>query len=221
MRSDLRRIAKEVLAEQSIDWKALDRTDLGDGFRLVIPATITAAALLDPFIPNLESALREHRKSAATSAMLRLRVVLHHGPVHRDGGEWVGAPMIHCARLLDADGPRKILANLHHANLVLIVSASIFETVVRHGYGLDPRLYQRIAVEEKETVTAAWVHVPGHLPPYPVGPGGSQVSSSGGPEPAPDAPKEGGRSGVTIQGGQTTIYGSVIGGDQWNLHRDA
>lgn len=168
MRNDLRGIVSETLARQSIDWAALDRTDLGDGFRLAIPADISPSAALDPFVSNLESALREHRKAASEAARLRLRMAVHQGLVHRDGGAWAGAPMILCARLLDSAPLRQVMNLLPDADLAVIVSESIYDSVVRHGYGLDPRSYQQVTIQEKETTTTAWLHVSGRRPPFAV-----------------------------------------------------
>jgi hypothetical protein len=166
MRADVRSAVAAVLRQQNLDLAELGQTDLGDGLRLAVPSMISAAVLLDPFVPNLDSYLREHRKASSASARLRLRMVVHQGLVHRDHGEWVGEPMIHCARLLDAPPLRLVMADLPTANLALAVSKSIYDSVVRHGYGLDPQTYEKAAMRLKETDAYAWIHVPGHQPPF-------------------------------------------------------
>ena len=126
----------------------------------VKPAHITPVLLLDPFIPNLATALRTHRKTAAPAARLRLRVAVHMGLLHHDGG-WAGEPLVHCARLLDSAPLRRVLDTADNADMAVIVSQEVYDTVVRHGYGLDPDACHRATVQEKETTTTAWVHVPG------------------------------------------------------------
>lgn len=168
MRRDLTAVVRDALAEQAIDLAAVAGPDRGDGLRLDVPASVSASRLLDPFVPTLDTALREHRKASSPAARLRVRVAVHQGPVHLDDGVWAGAPMVLCARLLDAAPLRRVLDALPEANVALAVSESIHDGVVRHGYGLDPATYQRIRVAVKETDTAAWMHVPGFRPPYPV-----------------------------------------------------
>src|SRR5262249_1144747 len=150
MRADLRAVIAGTLSRQPHDMSPVDRDDLGDGLRLIVPATIPPGTLLDPFVPNLASALREHRKAVADVARLRLRVAIHMGLLHRDRG-WAGQPLVHCARLLDAGPVRRILESVPQADLVMVVSQVIYDAVVRHGYGLDPATYRQITINEKET----------------------------------------------------------------------
>src|SRR5215510_11971480 len=78
MRADLREIVSDALGVAVLS-TAADLTDLGDGIRLVVPANVSPALLLDPFIPNLATALRNHRRAASDAARLRLRVAVHMG----------------------------------------------------------------------------------------------------------------------------------------------
>jgi hypothetical protein len=165
MRADLRGIVAEALAEQSLDITALHHTDLGDGTRLIVPAAVSPARLLDPFVPDLARALRQHRKTASDPAELRLRVAVHTGLLHRDAGGWAGAPLVACARMLDAAPVRRILATGTDVDLVLAVSETVYDTVVRHGYGLDPTTFHPIRISEKETVATVWIHTPGYRVP--------------------------------------------------------
>jgi hypothetical protein len=161
MRADLREIVAETLATQSLDLDLLPQTDLGDGIRLMIER-VSPVALLDPFVPNLAAALRRHRKTASHAARLRLRIAITTGLLHRDGGGWAGAPLVECARMLDAAPVRQAMAADDHADLVLVVSRAVYEGVVRHGYGPDPDTFHPVDIAEKETRTTVWIHVPGY-----------------------------------------------------------
>lgn len=165
MRADLRAIVSDVLRQQSLDPAVVDGTDLGDGLRLIVPATIPPSVVLDPFVNNLAAALRRHRKAAAPQTALRLRMAVHMGLLHRDSGGWAGQALVHCARLLDSAPLREHLAAAHRADLALIFSQDIFEQVVRPGYGLDPATCGQVVVAVKETRVVAWVHVPGYPNP--------------------------------------------------------
>jgi hypothetical protein len=164
MRADLRSLIADTLALQSLEAAAVHRIDLGDGVRLIFPATVSPCSLLDPFVPNLASGLRSERL-AADSIRLRLRVAVHAGLLHRDSGGWAGAPLVHCARLLDAGPVRRALRVAHRANLVLVVSQGMYDSVVRHGYGLDRSTYRPVKIRVKETNATAWVHLAGEASP--------------------------------------------------------
>jgi hypothetical protein len=83
----------------------------------------------------------------------------------RDYG-WVGQPLVHCARLLDAQPVREVLRADERADMVLVVSEQIYHEVVSHGYdGIDPDSYRPVGLSEKETHGTAWVHAPGYPSP--------------------------------------------------------
>jgi hypothetical protein len=161
MRADLREIVADTLARQSLDLATLHPADLGDGIRLII-AGVSPAVLLDPFVPNLATALRRHRKTAADAARLRLRVAITTGLLHRDAAGWAGAPLVECARMLDAGPVRQVLAADERADLVVVVSQAVYDGVVRHGYGLNPDSFRPMDIAEKETKATVWIHVPGY-----------------------------------------------------------
>ena len=179
MRADLRAMVADALERQGLDLAGIASEDLGDGVRLIVPAQVTPARLLDPFVPQLAAALREHRKAAADAARLRLRLAVHMGLLHRDDGGWTGEPLVHSARLLDAAPLRQVFDAADQPDLAIIVSEDVYDKVVRHGYGLDARAYRRVQVRVKETRAGAWIHVPG----YPSPPGLQ-------PPPQPDPPAQ-------------------------------
>ena len=172
MRADLRRMLKDVLAQQAVDMDAQAVADLGDGYRLLLPASISPGSALNPFVANLANALRLHREASSEAHRIRLRVVVHSGLLHPEAdGSWAGTPLKEAARLLEAPVGRLFLDAFPSADMVLLVSQTIYDTVVRHGYTLDPQLFERVEVEVKETRESAWVHVPGSGPAPPTGVG--------------------------------------------------
>jgi hypothetical protein len=164
MRTDLRTIIINVLKKQRHDSAGVDLNDTGDGMRLICPPEISVIGLLAHFVPDLASALRAHR-TATPDAGLRLRVAVDVGLLHRDHG-WHGTPLIMCTRLCDAGPVRRVLRAAEQADLVVVVSARVHQEVVRHGYdGINPTTYGMVKIQEKETLTEAWVHVPGYTRP--------------------------------------------------------
>lgn len=166
MRADLRMIIRELLVRQHLDPDAVTVEDLGDGYRLLFPSAVTPMAALDPFIPNLATELRLHRTASSATNRLRLRVAVHTGLLHSEpAGAWTGTPLRDLARLLDADAVRQALRDTPETDLVLVVSQLVYDTVVRHGYTLDPAGFRPVRVQVKETDETAWVHIPGTVVP--------------------------------------------------------
>lgn len=212
-REDIRRLLAGVLAQQGIDFNALPKHDLGDGMRLTVPGIVSPAALVDPFVRNLDTALRQHRQRMSDAARLRLRMAIHHGLIHQDGVA-AGESLRVVARLLDAAPVRQAARIAAEANLVLVVSQVMYDAVVRHGYGLDPQLFQQIAIAEKETRDTAWLYVPGVTPHLVLdaAAAASEVPSEGSGAPA-DPPPAGTTSAAVISGGSVVISGGVAGRD--------
>src|SRR6266536_778424 len=124
-------------------------------------------ALLDHALATAEI---PRAQIAAGPDRLRLRVAVHEGHVLADTHEHTGHDLNHTFRLLDAQAARTVLANSPSANAVLVVSDSVYQGVVRHGYGgIDPAVWQPVRVHAKETRSRAWINLPGlttqpHLP---------------------------------------------------------
>jgi hypothetical protein len=163
-REVLRRALREALAEADVPWEECHRTDLGDGFRLVVGRDVPKASLIRPTLPGLAARLRAHNRTTGPRGSIRVRVALHAGDVHMDDGEVVGGSLEALARLLDAPPLRRVLtAAPETATVALAVSRHVYEEVVRHGYpGIDPDTYRQIRFQVKETASTAWIHVPGH-----------------------------------------------------------
>ncbi|MFI5932215.1 hypothetical protein [Actinoplanes sp. NPDC051494] len=205
MRRDLREMLDDTLARLHLDPAALVRIDDGDGFRVLLPASVPPHTALAPFVDRLAIELRMHRAGANEQNRLRLRIAVHSGLLFsEDGGTFTGTPLKDCARLLDADAGRELLADHPGVDYVVLVSDTFYQDVVRGGASFDPASFSRIRVKVKETDRDAWAYLPGVAPPQPA------------PAPAtPGRPQRADRhSEVHITGDGTIIHGTVIGGDK-------
>ncbi|WP_306214137.1 hypothetical protein [Actinoplanes sp. RD1] len=206
MRADLRAMLGQALADQGVEIDAVPVLDDGDGFRLLLPADIAPRAALDPFLGRLGVELRNHRRASSELNRLRLRVAVHHGLLTREqGGSFSGTPMQVCARLLDSQAGRDLLAGAPAADFVLLVTDHFFGMVVRGGATLAPEEFRRIRVEVKETDAPAWAYLP---------PGGAPAPPAAGPPPTARAaaePPAGSSIGVWLSGDGHTI-GDIYGG---------
>lgn len=171
IRDALGRALRQACARSGIEWRDALRDDLGDGFRLTAPAGTEKARLVHPLVPELAAGLREHNRTAAPKARVRVRVALHAGDVFVDpAGPVTGQPLEVLARLLDAAPARAALRRAPaFVTASLLLSSHFHEETVRHGYpGIDPETFHRVPLAEKEYTAHAWLHLPGYAGPAPV-----------------------------------------------------
>ncbi|GAA2105718.1 hypothetical protein [Actinomadura alba] len=161
MRQDLSRVFRAGADALGRPLDDLDPADRGDGLRLVVsPETVSPADLLDVFIVTIAAALREHAEASSAAARLRLRIAVHFGFVDGTADGWSGEPLVHTARLVDAEEVKRTLADSEDACLALVVSDDFHRAIVGNGYAhAGPTEYDRVDVAEKETSSHAWVRL--------------------------------------------------------------
>lgn len=84
LRSRLRRLVEQALAQAEIDLSLTDRNDTGDGLLLLVDAQVPTTRLLHPLVTALASGLADDNRRVASAEHLRLRVVVHFGTVLLD-----------------------------------------------------------------------------------------------------------------------------------------
>jgi class 3 adenylate cyclase len=115
--------------------------DRGDGaFLLVRPVDqAPKTLLLSEFIPTLNHLLASH--NAEDPDQLRLRAAIHAGEVNYDRRGCFGETIDLTFRLLDAPESKTALRGAS-GPLILVVSDTVYQSVVRHGYhGLDEQTF--------------------------------------------------------------------------------
>jgi class 3 adenylate cyclase len=161
----IRLALKEILADAYADAGILPgqvvTEDRGDGKAMLISADVSAYRLIDPLVSRIDVGLRQHNEASSEQGRIRLRMALHQGQVQRDADGWVGSDLNTVFRLADCAPLRAEVIRIPDSSLFLVVSDSIYQSIVRHGHGaIDPRTYHQVRVENKETETTAWIHVP-------------------------------------------------------------
>lgn len=135
--------------------------DRGDGALLVVRPSVDTATLLTSLADRLTTHVRQHNEVSVETARMRLRVAVHVGFVRSDGNGLVGTAVNLAFRILEAV-QLKELVQRNGADLALIASERVYDDVIQHGFGLVNRAdYRPIEVRVKETVTQAWIRVPG------------------------------------------------------------
>jgi hypothetical protein len=128
--------------------------DRGDGLLMVIPPSIPTAEVIEHLHAGLPAALEEHNRTHPDSARIQLRVAVNVGPVTSDDIGISGEAIIVAARLVEAP-PFKEAMDETRANLGIIASTFIYETVVRH----HPHMvgYSQVRVDVKESSILGWL----------------------------------------------------------------
>ena len=157
---------RDVMAE-AVDAVGLRRADwttqqAGDGELGILPSDASEPTVVAELVPALDRILRQHNRGLLPEAKVRLRVAIHQGLVHLDGANgFPGEAVNEVCRLRDADVLREALKSFAQASVALIVSESIFQDVVRHGYrGLRPERFAPVQVSVKDFRAPARIYVP-------------------------------------------------------------
>ncbi|AJE87051.1 LigA protein [Streptomyces albus] len=227
LRRELHNVVEDTLAEAGVERNMQYREDRGDGLIVLISSDIPKTVLLRALLTTAPDALCQYNRLAASSAQMRLRMVLAAGEVAFDPkrgtvGGLVGHDLNQSCRLIDADDLRAALKQ-RRADSVLGVSSSVYEGVVRHGHrGLRPEEFQRLEVSVKKDRLDLWLHDP--LAHSTSSPGPTDSPASGGRGTHDDALKQApsvpaatsSSSGAAFafHAGTVSVGGSQVNGDQ-------
>jgi hypothetical protein len=145
--------------------EACYREDRGDGALVVVPPSYDTAVLLTSVVQRLRAEVRRHNDVSVPPARMRLRLAVHTGIARPDPEGLVGTAVNHAFRILEADQLKEVLRRTD-AELAVITSERVYEDVIQHGLGLvDPAEYHHVELRVKETLTTAWIAVPGLAAP--------------------------------------------------------
>lgn len=184
-------------------WRRCPHEDRGDGVLLVVPPAVPESTLFTEVLPRLEHGLGRRRRS---DPLLRLRIAVHAGAVHRDRHGFAGNAVNHVFRLSEGAPLRQALDEAT-SDTALLVSEAVHDSVVRAGLpGVDPTTFHPVALQVKETRARAWLHVAGDNA-CAVRVAGESAS------PADDASSARAAGGVSISaGGDVRMDGATVTG---------
>lgn len=155
-RNDLHHELRAAFTDQL--WARCYREDRGDGVLIVVPPDIPRPVVLAEVPGRLDRSLGARRRS---DPLLRLRIAVHVGEVHRDAHGVAGTAVNHVFRLCDSAPLHRALDDAR-SDSALLVSEALYDGTVRGGHpGLDPASFHEVNVEVKETRARAWLQVPG------------------------------------------------------------
>ncbi|WP_280459134.1 hypothetical protein [Nocardia carnea] len=142
--------------------------DRGDGAMLVLE--IPVLDVLDRVVGGMLTGVREHNGTAGPLNWLRVRIAVHEGYVGRDANGWSSDAVTATFRMNSAQPVKYALERAPRADAVVVVSDSIFNGLIRHGYRdtVTPDEYASFTMSSKRGDRRIWVRVPGYPePPLP------------------------------------------------------
>ena len=141
----------------------VETQESGDGQFVVLPTGLDESEVIPALVHGFRIALAEVNADLNERARLRLRIALHRGHVERGANGWAGDSAVGVHRLLDSGPARAALTGRPDADFALIVSDTLYQDVIAHGYGLlRPEAFTRVEVEipAKHFAERAWIYVP-------------------------------------------------------------
>jgi hypothetical protein len=155
MREGLYGSLKRAFVESKIPWDKCYHEDRGDGAFILVHSDVPQARLIEPLPFELAAELGRHNQAHAGSR-IRLRIAMNAGYVRHDSEGVDGAPLDLTYRLLDAAELRTAL-RAAPGDLAFIASEEFYREVIRHRRGLDPSMYRKERVTNKQTECDAWI----------------------------------------------------------------
>jgi len=140
-------IAAEALGLNRNHWDCQSR---GNGELAELPLDTDGLSLVADFPRQLAAVISETNAARVAGPRLRVRMAIHHGAVSPGPFGSVGRAPVLVARLIDAGVVRQQLRGQPDRDLALIVSAAVYDEVVRTRFhGLCPDAFSRVTLQAK------------------------------------------------------------------------
>jgi hypothetical protein len=160
---DLPRLLSRAALNSGLDRSRWHIQAKGDEQLAVAPMDGSEPRIVDDYIRHITSGLLGYNQDRVSSARMRIRAAVHHGPVEVADNGFAGRTVVTTSRLLNSGPLRGALTAAPAADLVLVLSDEVYRSTVGGGHTTLPATaFRRVAVQEKEYEAAAWLWVPGH-----------------------------------------------------------
>lgn len=156
-------VTEEATAAAGFDRAKWGVQSSGDGELAVLPADVSEWTVIDYFPTALTAALARHNAHCCEEMRLRMRLAIHYGLVSPAAGGYAGQGVVVVSRMVNSDIARDALDACHEADLVVLVSASLYNDVILQGHTqLSPNDLREVLVRNKTFNDPAWLWIPGH-----------------------------------------------------------
>jgi cell wall assembly regulator SMI1 len=134
----------------------------GDGELALVPDDEPEHWVIDRLTTELATLLDQRNRRSPAEKRLAVRVAVNHGLVKMAVLGWAGSSVVEVCRLRDSEAAKAALERIPGANVVLMLSHHLFQSMVLGGHtSVTPASFLRVRVEEKEFREDAWIWVPG------------------------------------------------------------
>lgn len=135
----------------------------GDGELALLPPTSSLPDVIDAFPRALSGALTAHNSGARPAMRMRMRLAMHEGLSRPAAGGFAGKGVITVSRMADSAVGRAALRECPAANLVVLLSSTLYEEYVMQGHTeMCGDQLREVEVSTKKFVGTAWMFLPGH-----------------------------------------------------------
>ncbi|NGY64911.1 hypothetical protein G7043_38960 [Lentzea sp. NEAU-D13] len=165
MQNELSTLLETAAEAAGLHRKNWSKDPRGDEELALIPVTEPEHKVIDAFVRELASQLYARNLDRAVEDRLRLRLAFAHGPVGLGSMGFTGQVVVKVKRLLNSGLARQALAHVPEAHLVVVLAQDVYTDLVVGGLtSLEPTLFARAVVTEKEFSADAWFWLPGVEP---------------------------------------------------------
>jgi hypothetical protein len=165
----LQRILQELLI-QSLDRAGqvagLDRTTWhrqpkGDEEFAVLPSDSPERPVVDDYVRALNAELQSVNRYRVPDAKVRMRMALHHGAIVDGANGFPGNDAVLVSRLLNSQAAHQALEDFPNADLVVVLSEHLYDTLVAAGHtSLKPTDFRKVDVTVKNFKGHGWMWIP-------------------------------------------------------------
>lgn len=156
-------VLEMAAAQAGFDRTRWDVQHAGDSELAVLPADTSEPQVIDDLTGSLAHALGAHNDEHPDEPRLRLRLAVHQGLVCPSAAGYAGQGVVAVSRMVDSRPARRALLACPRADVVLVLSPSLFVEVVGQGHTrLSWSDFREVTIRNKSFAGAAWLHVPGH-----------------------------------------------------------
>jgi hypothetical protein len=149
------------LAAERLGWDRTlwQRQVAGDGELSILPRDVDLCAVVGVFPLVLQAALAQLNGDEDVEHRLRVRLAIHLGTFTSGPFGAVGHAPILVSGILDAQPLRELLESRPGEDVVLALSARVFEDVVATGFcALPPQSFQRVQICIKRSSSVAYLY---------------------------------------------------------------
>jgi hypothetical protein len=148
-------------AAAGVDRSTWIRQPKGDEEFAVLPPDTPERPVVDDYLRALNTELRSVNRYRIPDAKVRMRLAIHHGAIVDGANGFPGSDAVLVSRLLDSKATHLALEAFPNANLVVMLSEHLYQTLVAAGHtSLKPTDFRKVEVTVKNFTGFGWMWIP-------------------------------------------------------------